>query len=117
MKIHSIQNEKVKVGVTEECGHLYPVQFFINNKIVEPLNVAPWSEEKFEDDSMPPMLRMLRGDFFCAPFGDSDTLEDETRAHGSTANEKWNLINKDNHHLEFKLNKKVMGADVLKKYL
>ena len=115
MKIHSIQNEKVKVGVTEECGHLYPVQFFINSKIVEPLNVAPWSEEKFEDDSMLPMLRMLRGDFFCAPFGDSDTLEDETRAHGSTANEKWNLINKDNHHLEFKLNKKVMGADILKK--
>jgi hypothetical protein len=115
MKIHSVQNEKVKVGVTEECGHLYPVQFFINNKIIEPLNVAPWTEEKFEDDSIPPMLKMLRGDFFCAPFGDSNLLESENRAHGSTANEKWYLVNKDNHHLEFKLDKKVMGAEVLKK--
>jgi len=115
MIIHTIHNKKVKAGVTEECGHLYPVQFFIGKNIIEPLNVAPWGEEKFEDDSIPPMLRMLRGDFFCAPFGTSDLLEDEKRPHGSTANDKWILTFKDDHNLHLKLNRRVMGADIVKK--
>ena len=114
MKIHTIQNEKVKVGVTEECGHLFPVQFFLDGKTVEPLNAAPWTDEQLED-SIPPMLKMLRGDFFCAPFGDSDILENETRAHGSTANDKWNLISVNDIQLQFKLSKKVNGAEVIKK--
>ena len=82
MKIYSVQNEKVKVGVTEECGHLSPVQFFLDSKTIEPLNIAPWYDEKL-DDSIPPMLKLLRGDFFCAPFGASDILKDEDRDHGS----------------------------------
>jgi hypothetical protein len=114
MKIYTIQNEKVKVGVTEDCGHLYPVQFFIDEKIIEPLNIVPWSEEKLED-SIPPMLKLLRGDFFCMPFGDSDFLKDENRAHGTTANDKWNLISKDELKLELKLEKKVSGAEITKK--
>ncbi|RPI75960.1 MAG: hypothetical protein EHM47_01065 [Ignavibacteriales bacterium] len=114
MKIHTIKNDKVKVGVTEECGHLHPVRFFIDNKVVEPLNIAPWINEKL-DDSIPPMLKMLRGDFFCMPFSNSDVLKDEDRAHGTTANDKWNLISKDNSLLEFKLDKKVSGAEIIKR--
>lgn len=114
MKTQTIQNKKVKVGVTEKCGHLHPVQFFIDNKIIEPLNIAPWSDEKF-DDAIPPMLKMLRGDFFCAPFSDSDVLEDEDRPHGTTANDKWSLIFHNEHELKFKLDKKVSGAEVIKK--
>lgn len=116
MKIHTIQNEKVKVGVTEECGFLHPVQFFFDDKIIEPLNIAPWVDDKLED-SIPPMLKMLRGDFFCAPFGISDVLENEDRVHGTTANDKWYLISHDAHQLELKLHKCVSGAEVTKKVI
>jgi hypothetical protein len=114
MKIYSIKNKKVKVGVTEECGHLHPVQFFIDNKIIEPLNIAPWTDDNL-DDSSPPMLKLLRGDFFCAPFGASDLLEDESRPHGTTANGSWELISKNNDELIFKLHGKISGAEVIKK--
>ncbi len=114
MKIYSVQNEKVKVGVTEECGHLSPVQFFLDSKTIEPLNTAPWYNEKL-DDSIPPMLKLLRGDFFCAPFGASDILKDEDRDHGATSNDKWNLVSKDEQSIELKLGKKVSGADIVKR--
>ena len=114
MKIYSVQNEKVKVGVTEECGHLSPVQFFLDGKTIEPLNAAPWFDEKL-DDSIPPMLKLLRGDFFCAPFGASDILKDEDRDHGATSNDKWNLVSKDEQSIELKLEKKVSSADIVKR--
>jgi hypothetical protein len=59
MKIYTIKNEKVKVGVTEECGHLHPVQFFIDNKIIEPLNIAPWTEDNL-DDSISPDVKIIK---------------------------------------------------------
>src|SRR5690606_8073254 len=113
MKIYSIQNNKVKAGVTEECGHLCPVQFFIDDKIIEPLNVSPWYDEE-TDSSIPPMLKMLRGDFFCMPFGSSNVLADESRDHGTSANDKWNLIRHDNFKLELELSKRISGANIEK---
>jgi hypothetical protein len=49
------------------------------------------------------------------PFGESDILKDEVRSHGTTANDKWNLISYNKKELKFKLDKKVSGAEVIKK--
>ena len=108
-----IQNNKVKVGVTEICGQLDPVVITIDGKEISPLSKAPWVNE-VHDNNAPPMLRNLRNDFFCAPFGNSDYLEDESRAHGSTANERWDEININPDKIELELSKKVMGAGVKK---
>ncbi len=60
------------------------------------------------------MLKFLRGDFFCAPFGDSDILEDETRAHGASANDKWNDIQISESSIKLKLSKNISGAEWIK---
>jgi hypothetical protein len=42
-------------------------------------------------------------------------LEDENPAHGTTANDKLELISKNNDELTFKLHDKKSGAEVTKK--
>ncbi len=113
MKSWIIRNNKVKVGVTDRCGFLEPVVFTINGREISPLSIAPWDNEK-HDSSIPPMLRWLRNDFFCAPFGDSDFLQDEPRPHGASANDVWSLLNLTNGKIELELSKKIMGAKVKK---
>jgi hypothetical protein len=113
MEIHLLENSFVKAGVTAECGHLFPVLFNIRGKYIEPLNVSPWYAEE-TDPAIPPMLKMLRGDFFCAPFGNNDLNPEETRAHGASANETWKLVKAESNMLSLHLTKKIMGADVIK---
>lgn len=108
-----IKNSNVEVGILEDCGHLFPVRFFFGKDIIEPMHIAPWTNETL-DSSIPPMLKYLRGDFFCAPFGASDFLEDETRAHGASANDRWNSIQKNNSVIKLKLSKKILGAELTK---
>ncbi len=114
MKHWLLENNKVKTGVTEVGGFLDPVTFKFAEKEISPLNKAPWAEEKILDSSIPPMLKLLRNDFFCAPFGDSDILPEETRAHGTTANDRWEAINLSQNKIELQLTKKIMGAEVKK---
>ena len=86
----------------------------VNSKIIKPMHIAPWENENL-DDSIPPVLKILRGDFFCAPFGDSDIIEDETRPHGASANDFWNVINHTDSSIELSLNKKIVSAELHKK--
>ena len=60
--------------------------------MVMPFAVAPWAEEKLASDT-PPLLRALRGDFFCAPFGGNGTewRGEKHPPHGETANGVWRL--------------------------
>lgn len=55
-----------------------------------PYAVAPWAEEDLAN-VLPPILKVLRGDFFCLPFGGNDTAyQGETHPpHGETANGWW----------------------------
>ncbi|MDD2764846.1 MAG: hypothetical protein PHE83_12825 [Opitutaceae bacterium] len=85
-----IANAAVEAFVTETGGHLGPVTFQIGGKKIQPYAVAPWAEEKLEVP-LPPMLKVLRGDFFCLPFGGNETpFRDERHPpHGETANARW----------------------------
>ena len=82
--------DKVTAAVTQLGGHLGPVRFRLPHGMVEPFSVAPWAEEKISA-SEPDLLRALRGDFFCAPFGASDkAYRGEKHApHGEVANATW----------------------------
>jgi hypothetical protein len=85
-----LESSEVEAFVTEMGGQLGPVGFKVGGRTVWPYAVAPWAEEDI-DDSVPPMLKALRGDFFCLPFGGNEgAFEGEQHpAHGETANEMW----------------------------
>jgi len=80
----------VEAFVTQMGGHLGPVTFDCRGRRIQPLAVAPWAEEELPAD-LPPILRALRGDFFCLPFGgNAKPFEDEQHPlHGETANAVW----------------------------
>jgi hypothetical protein len=84
-----LANGAVEAFVTETGGQLGPVHFRLGDRTVQPYHVAPWAEEA--TDGLPPMLKALRGDFFCLPFGGNGTPHDGEQhpPHGETANAAW----------------------------
>ncbi len=100
-----IATREVEAFVTETGGHLGPVTFRIGKKRIQPLAIAPWAEEKTAKNMLP-LLKVLRGDFFCMPFGGSEKAFKGERypSHGETANEKWKCesIGADSLHLSLK---------------
>lgn len=87
-----LASPRVEAYVTQTGGHLGPVTFDRRGAKIKPLSVAPWATEPI-DRSQPPIIRALRGDFFCMPFGGNSVRyrKEEHPAHGETANGKWKL--------------------------
>jgi hypothetical protein len=81
---------QVEAFVTEMGGHLGPVTFDRKGRKLKPYSVAPWAEEQ-TDPGLPPILKALRGDFFCLPFGGNATPfgREKHPVHGETANARW----------------------------
>lgn len=81
----------VAFTMTTTGGQLGPVKFRVGRQVVEPLHTAPWFG-KPEARKLIPLLRGLRGDFFCAPFGDGPGWRGEVHPpHGETANADWTV--------------------------
>lgn len=87
-----LKSDRVTAFLTRLGGHLGPVTFATEAGSVQPYAVAPWSREKLADGTAP-VLRVLRGDFFCAPFGGNGTAwhGEKHPAHGETACRTWAL--------------------------
>jgi hypothetical protein len=87
-----LASPRVEAYVTRTGGHLGPVTFDRRGAKIRPLSVAPWASERL-DRSQPPIIRVLRGDFFCMPFGGNATPygNEKHPVHGETANAKWKL--------------------------
>jgi hypothetical protein len=87
-----LSNGDVEAFVTETGGHLGPVRFKLGRRTVEPYSVAPWHSEKL-DPKTPPIIKVLRGDFFCMPFGGNSTPFNKEKhpIHGEPANARWKL--------------------------
>jgi hypothetical protein len=110
----SILSDRVSLAVTETGGHLSDVTFTLDDgRHVRPMHTAPWADEELPADT-PPILRLLRGDFFCAPFGASDLIAGETRVHGLPANGTWQLSQTTGNALDAVLDGTVLGATVTK---
>jgi hypothetical protein len=88
----SFRSSHVHANLTRLGGHLGPVSFRLAHRLVSPFSIAPWAEEKLAPDT-PPLLRALRGDFFCAPFGgNGNAWRGEVHPpHGEAANGIWGL--------------------------
>ncbi len=87
-----IASDRVEAFVTELGGQIAPITFDRQGRKIAPYSVAPWAEEKL-DPKMPAILRALRGDFFCLPFGGNAApyRGEKHPMHGETANAKWRL--------------------------
>jgi hypothetical protein len=85
-----LASKEVEAFVTQMGGHLGPVTFDRKRRKLQPCSVAPWVEEPV-DRSLPPIIRALRGDFFCLPFGGNATSfrGEKHPVHGETANAQW----------------------------
>ena len=85
-----LASAQVEAFVTEVGGHLGPVTFDRRGRKLRPYSVAPWAEEP-TDPTLLPLLKVLRGDFFCLPFGGNATPFGRERhpVHGETSNARW----------------------------
>ncbi len=82
---------KVTFDITQDGGQLGPVRFQVGGRTVEPFSTAPWCDTP-EARKLIPLLRELRGDFFCAPFGDGPAWRGEVHPpHGEPANSRWKV--------------------------
>lgn len=88
----NIRTREIDAWLTHTGGHLGPVTFNFGRRKIAPFSVAPWHSEKL-DAKTPPVIKVLRGDFFCMPFGGNATPfgKEKHPVHGETANAKWKL--------------------------
>ncbi len=88
-----VATTSVEAYLTRQGGHLGPITFYLAGRSIAPYALAPWAEEA-TSKALPPVLRALRGDFFCMPFGSNDaSFRGESHPpHGETANERWKLV-------------------------
>ncbi|MGC8625143.1 MAG: hypothetical protein ACP5VQ_07735 [Phycisphaerae bacterium] len=86
----SLKSSHVAANITCTGGHLGPVTFRLHGRDIEPFSIAPWATER-HPPGLPAVLRVLRGDFFCLPFGGNQTPYRGERhpIHGETANARW----------------------------
>lgn len=116
MKAWPIKSDRASFAVTETGAHLDRVEFVLDDgRTIAPMHTSPWEHEALPAD-LDPILRILRGDFFCAPFGASDVIADEPRAHGLPANGPWRIAARTPTTLDLTLDGDVMGATVAGHY-
>lgn len=92
---------------------LGPVEFNLGGARVRPLALAPWAEDApTELATIPPILRSLRGEWPCVPFGSDEpppglpsAWRDSANgkpdwhqdSHGFGANHEWHLVEQSEH--------------------
>ena len=87
-----LQTDQISLNVAEQGGMMGPVRFYRKMDPIEPFAVAPWWNEKVPRDQ-PPVIKGLRGDFFCMPFGAGPPYKGrDYPPHGETANRKWQYV-------------------------
>ncbi len=88
-----LANDVVEAWLTRAGGHLGPVHFKTVRGLVQPFAVAPWFPHEIGPE-LPGVLRNLRGDFFCLPFGGNAApwRGENHPVHGETAEAGWHLV-------------------------
>lgn len=109
-----IASDYVEAYVTELGGQMAPVTYDLGWRKIQPYAIAPWAEDPPMDAD--PILQVLRGDFFCMPFGlGAKAYEGEIHPlHGEPANERWTLMDATPERLTVEMRTRVRPARVVK---
>ncbi len=112
---YPIANDLVEGWLAERGGQLAPVTFLLGNRKVDPLHVAPWAEEELGPEH-PQIIKTLRGDFFCMPFGGapSEFRGERHPVHGEPANETWRLEEAEDAYLRLSIDTTIRPGKVVK---
>lgn len=105
----SLSSDLVSLFVTREGGHLAPVTFKIDDRIVSPYALAPWLPDEV-DATLPVLLKNLRGDFLCLPFGP----QENGPPHGETANGSWKFVSQVGLSLTLEMKASDVSAKITK---
>lgn len=83
-----------------------------NAHTISPLHTAPWvdSNEVIPANAAPHLAK-LGGDFFCAPFG---ATESSSPLHGWPPNSPWIIETKGKNFITARLGQRVFGAELMK---
>jgi hypothetical protein len=84
----ALKGRDIELWLTRRGGHMAPVRFRLGKRWVEPYALAPWRPDEIGTE-FPPVLKVLRGDYLCLPFGVSKGIRN---GHGETANEAWEPV-------------------------
>lgn len=95
----NLKSDLVSLDITRDGGMLAPVAFRLGDRVVSPYSLSPWKPDEV-DAELPVLLKNLRGDFFCLPFGP----QENGPPHGETANGAWSLISKTDYSLTLAIN-------------
>lgn len=121
LPLHELQGEPayelasdcVRLFVTPRGGHIAPVEFSLpSGGVAQPYSLAPWLPK--DVPGQPPLLQILRGDFFCLPFGGSKSF---SLPHGEPANAEWQLEQAETGRLSLRMDLQECAGTLLKDIL
>ncbi len=122
MKTWTIQSRYVRAEIQSLGAMLGPAWFYVGDSHIQPFAVAPWSGQSgAEYDRLPRVLRRLRGEWPCVPFGIERALENlpeewcapklvtewprpDSHPHGLSANADWELAAHTGDRIDLFLN-------------
>ena len=117
---HRISWAHGQFSVIETGAMCAPATFYLNDgRAIQPFAIAPWEDDgSAEFAALPELLKRLRGEWPCVPFGVPETrndLPDEWRNdeadlsglgdffHGPSSNLDWTVIEKGSHAITLQL--------------
>ena len=92
-------------------GGMSTAEFRNAGGLFAPYSLSPWQPGDVPPE-LPGLLRVLRGEFFCLPFGP----QKEGPPHGAGANLDWTVAHHDESRLELRLDAGDTGASIRKTY-
>lgn len=94
-----LECDRVRLAVTRNGAHVGPVLFRLGKRWADVMSVSPWRAEPLPPE-VPQILRQLRGDFFCLPFGRNKAphLGQRHPVHGESANLPWTRLRGKSPH-------------------
>jgi hypothetical protein len=103
-----VSSSSVQAWVTLQGAHVAPVTFMQGDRQVQPYVLAPWLPGEIPD--IPPLLDLLRGDFFCLPFG----AQPDGPLHGDPASGRWQVLDQRSEAVRLAIDTTDTGARVEK---
>lgn len=89
---YAVGSDTVQAFLTVQGGHM-TAEFKGKGKPLAPFYTTPWWREPYMEDA-DWIIRVLRGDFFCLPYGSNVEPVDGRKfvLHGRTANDCWEPV-------------------------